>query len=148
MAAVGDGLAQHEKSPDGAEGAKRHADQEDKAPVDGGEHTAQDQSDDGAEYGGDLVDAHGEAALVRWEGVGQQGGAVGEEEAAANALNQAEDDELQGGGIARARCNEEQQAADSEDGKAKGIELDAPEDVREASECDEQGGGHNQISQQ
>src|SRR5258708_9555958 len=127
MAAVGDGLAQHEKSPDGAEGTKRHADQEDKAPVDGGEHTAQDQSDDRAEYGGDLVDAHGETALVHREGVGQQGCAVGKKEAAANALNQAEDDEFQRGGIARARCQEEQQAAKSENGKAQVIELDAPE---------------------
>src|SRR5207344_2708629 len=57
-------LAEAQVGPDGAADPDRHRDQEDQPPVHRGEHTAQDEPDEGPGDTGHLVDPHRRAALV------------------------------------------------------------------------------------
>ena len=57
-------VAQALVAPDGADDAKGHRDPKDEAPVDDREQSAGDETDERAADRRDLVDAHGETALV------------------------------------------------------------------------------------
>ena len=93
-------LLELQVGPDGAEEAEGHGDEEHQPPVDGGEHAAENQADEGAADAGDVVDAEREAALVGGEGVGEDGGGVGDEERGADALDDAADDQPERAGLA------------------------------------------------
>ena len=66
-------VAQAVVAPDGADDAEGYRDPEHEAPVDDREQSSGDESDERPTDGRDLVDAHGEAALIRREGVDQDG---------------------------------------------------------------------------
>ena len=86
-------LLQLQVRPDRSEQPERHGDQEDQPPVDRGQHAAEDQADERSADARDVVDAESQAALVRGECVGQDGGGIGHQECGADALEDAADDQ-------------------------------------------------------
>ena len=66
-------VMQFQVRPDGADDTERHRHQEDEVPLDGCEDTADEQTEERPGDGGHTVDAHGQAALVGRECVGEDG---------------------------------------------------------------------------
>ena len=96
-AAVGVGgrqLAQDEGGPEGAEQGDRHVEPEDPLPGDADQRAAEHRADHQADRGDHRVGAHRHAELLAREGVGHEGGAVGEDEGAADSLHDPPEDQL------------------------------------------------------
>ncbi len=139
-------LVQRLERPDGADDPDRHADEEDGSPVDGRQEPADDQSDERAGDGRDLVDAERHAALVGGERVGEDRGRVGEEHGAADALDQPPDDEPHGSCAALVGVEGESDRPDGEDDEPGVVDADAPVHVAEAAEGHDQHRGDEHVA--
>ena len=141
-------VAQLEVRPDRAEETEGHRDEEHQAPLERGQHAAEDEAEEGAADGGDAVDAQGEAPFVGGERVGDDGVGVGEEEGATDALAHAHDDDPERGGGARHPRDRQQDREDREDGEAQRVHPHPTEDVAHATEAHHEHGGHEQEAHQ
>jgi len=79
---AGSPVVQRCVGPDRAEDPDRYADEEDGAPVDGGQEPTHDQTDEAARDRGNLIDPQSESTLVDGEGVRENRGRVREEHGA------------------------------------------------------------------
>jgi hypothetical protein len=140
-------LLQLQVAPDGAEEADRDRDQEDQAPVDRRQQAAEDEADEEAADADDVVDPQRHAALGGGEGVGDDRGRVGEQAGAADALDNAEDDQVGGAGAPRHPVDREQQRGGGVDDEAEVVDADAAVDIAEAAEADDQDAGDDQVAE-
>ena len=141
-------LVQGQVCPDGAANGKGHTDQENIAPVDGCQDSTGQQAEKCAGCAGNHVDAHGQAALVGWKGICQNGSGIGHQESASDRLDQPEDDDLHGRAIPGAVYQIQQDRADCKDGKAEVVHPYPPPHIRDAAKGDQQGCGDNQVPHQ
>ncbi len=87
-------LAQDERAPGGAGEAERDVEPEDPVPGDGDQRAAEHRAEHEADGGDHRVGAHRQPELIVRERVGDQRGGVGEQERAADALEDAPEDQL------------------------------------------------------
>jgi hypothetical protein len=87
-------LAQDEGAPGGAGQGQRHVEPENPVPGDRYEGTAKHRPEHQADRRDHRVGSHRQPELLAREGVGHQGGPVGEDEGAADALEDAPGDQL------------------------------------------------------
>ena len=115
--ADGGRLVEHQVRPHSPEDPERHAHQEDGAPVYRGKDAAHEQPHEHAGQNADLVDAHGEASLLRRKGIGEDRRGVRHQERAAHGLDDTEEDDLQRRPVALPLHEEAHDRAQGEDGK-------------------------------
>ncbi len=140
-------LTQLHVGPDGSEQTDGHRDQEDQAPVDGSEQAAQDQSDEHAADADDVVDPERHAALVPRECVGEDRRRVGQQEGAANPLEEAQDHEVGGAGGTGHPVDREQQRRHRVDHESEVVDAHPAEHVAESPEADDQHARDDQIAE-
>jgi hypothetical protein len=95
-------------------------------PRDRHQPAAQDRPDDQPDGGDHRVGPHGQPELLAREGVGDQGGGVGEQEGAAHALHDPPEDEL---GTAAGEAGAER--GQREDHEAADVGVLSPEQIRQ-----------------
>src|SRR5580700_354399 len=137
-------VVQHEVRPHGAEHADRRRDQEDQVPVHRGEDAAEDEADERPPDGRDRVHAEGAAALVGRERVGGDGGGVGEQERAADALHDPPDDQPQRAVAAVHPGHGQEDRGHAEDREAQRVHPHPAEHVTKPAERDHQYRRHHQ----
>ena len=98
--------------------------------------------------GGDLVDAHGHTALVRREGVDEDGARVREEHRAPDALDETPQHEPQRAGAPVIGIEGEEHRRQGEDREAEVVDAHASHDVAETAEADHQHRGHEEVALQ
>ena len=139
-------VPQLEPGPDGADEADRDIDPEDEAPAGVGQQPADDEAEELSADGRYHVDAEREAALLRGEGVGEDGGGIGHDQRAADALDHADDDEIGGGEIAPAGQQAERQSGDREDREAEGVHARPAVLVAQPAEGHDEHGGRDHVA--
>ena len=146
-AARGAQLAQGDVGPDGAEQPHGHRDEEDQAPVDRGEDAAEDQADEHAADADDVVDPQRHAALARREGVGDDRRRIGQQAGAADALHDAEDDQVGGSGAPLHPVDGQQQRGHGVDDEAEVVDLDPADHVAQPTETDDEHARHHEVAE-
>ena len=119
-AAVGVGggeLAQDGGGPERAEQREGDVEPEDPLPGDADQGAAEDRADHQADRGDHRVGAHRHAELLAREGVGDEGGAVGEDEGAADALHDPPEDQL---GAVGGEAGAERGGGEDQEGRDEG----------------------------
>ncbi len=133
--------------PEGPEHAERHRHQEDVVPVDGGEHTAEQEPDERAGDTGHHVDAQRQPTLLDGEGVGEDRGGVGEDERPAHTLHDPPADEPQGRRTAIHPGEGQQDGGNGENRETHVVHADASVHVPETPEGHDQDGCDDQEAQ-
>ncbi len=133
-------LAQHEPAPRCAGEAERHVEPEDPVPGQLHEHPAEYGSEHQAHGGDHGVGAHCEPQLALGEGVGHERGGIGEEEGAADALDDPPEDQL--GAVGAEAGSERREREDQEAGDVRSL---AAEEVGEAAGREHQHGRRDHV---
>ena len=134
--------------PDRAQDTERHAHDEDRVPVDRGQYATDDQSEEGAGDGRDLIHADRESTSVRRERVREDRGRVREQHRAADGLHHAPSDQPERSGTAGERVEHQGDRGDGEDHEAEVVDAHAAVDVTEAPETDHEHGGDQNVAHQ
>ena len=96
---------------------------------------------------GRLVHPHGHAALGLGEGVGEDGGRVGHEHGRPHALEDAHDDQVHGGGVARQPGHAQGEREEGEDGEPEVVHADPAVHVAETAERHHQHAGRDEEAE-
>ena len=128
--------------PGGAEQGDRNVEPEDPVPGDADQGAAEDRADHQADRGDHRVGAHRHAELLAREGVGDEGGAVGEDEGAADSLQDPPEDQL--GAVGGESGAERGGGEDQEGGDEGGL---AAEEVGEATGGEDQHGRGDHVGE-
>jgi len=141
-------VAQFGIGPHRPEQSERDRHQKDQAPLDRGEQTADQQSEEGTPDRGHPVDPEGEAPFVGGKGVGDDGAGVGEDEGTPHALAHPHDDDPEGGAGPGHPGDRQQDGEDGEDGEPERVHADSPVHVADPSEAHHQDRGDQEEPHQ
>ncbi len=140
-------LLELEVRPDSADQTDRHRDQEYEPPIDRRQHATEHESDEHAADADDVVDAKRHAALVLGERVGDDRRGIGQQERRADALDDAEDDQV-GRTLAAAQpVDRQHQRGDRVDHEAGVVHSHAAVHVAETPQADDQHAGDDKESE-
>jgi hypothetical protein len=135
-------LAEDEGPPEPAGQGQRHVEPEDPVPGDRDQGAAEDGTDDEADRGDHRVRPHRQPELLAREGVGDQRRAVGEDEGAADPLQDPPEDQLGPvGGEAGAEGGEAEDREGADEGRL------APEEIGEPPGGEHQHGRGDHVGE-
>ena len=135
-------LAQDQRRPERAGERQRHVEPEDPVPGDRDQGAAEHRADHQPDRGDHRVGAHRQAELLAREGVGDEGGAVGEDEGAADPLQDPPEDQL---GAVGGEAGAERGQAEDQEGADEGRL--AAEEVGEAAGGEDQHGRGDHVGE-
>jgi hypothetical protein len=128
--------------PEAAGERQRHVEPEDPLPGDRDQGAAEDRADDEADRGHHRVRSHRQAELLAGKGIGDEGGAVGEDEGAADPLDDPPEDQL---GAVGGEAGSER--GETEDRKRADEGCLAAEEVGEPARGEDQNGRGDQVGE-
>jgi hypothetical protein len=135
-------LAQRVGGPGAAQQGKRHVEPEDPLPGDRDQGAAEHRADHQPDRGDHRVGAHRQPELLAGEGIGDEGGAVGEDEGAADPLQDPPEDQL---GAVGGEAGAERGGGEDREGRDEGIL--APEQVGEPAGGQDQHGRGDHVGE-